>query len=95
MPCLFELYYLQSFCKKIFEYEAALLTVILQVKPYVIPTSLLDIFPANIYLFKVNNRNTRKRCEIYSKLTIKIPERRQCCQFHPLFLPFLLLTLNK
>ena len=26
---------------------------------------------------KVNNRNTRTRCEICSKLTIKIPERRQ------------------
>ena len=23
----------------------------------------------NIYLFKINNRNTRKRCEICSKLT--------------------------
>ena len=33
--------------------------------------------PANIYLFKVNNRNFRKRCEICSKLTIKTPERRQ------------------
>ena len=32
--------------------------------------------PANIYLFKVNNRNTRKKCEICSKLTIKTPERR-------------------
>ena len=32
--------------------------------------------PANIYLFKVNNRNTRKRCEICSKLTIKTPVRR-------------------
>ena len=31
----------------------------------------------NIYLLKVNNRNTRKRCEICSKLTIKPPERRQ------------------
>ena len=31
---------------------------------------------ANIYLSIVNNRNTRKRCEIYLKLTIKIPERR-------------------
>ena len=30
-----------------------------------------------IYLLKVNNRNTRTRCEICSKLTIKIPERRQ------------------
>ena len=29
------------------------------------------------YTFKVNNRNTRKRCEICSKITIKIPERRQ------------------
>ena len=29
-----------------------------------------------IYLFKVNDRNTRKRCEICSKLTIKTPERR-------------------
>ena len=29
-----------------------------------------------IYLLKVNNRNTRIRCEISSKLTIKIPERR-------------------
>ena len=33
-------------------------------------------WPANIYLFKVNIRSTRKRCEIYSKL-IKTPERRQ------------------
>ena len=30
--------------------------------------------PANIYLFKVNNR---RRCEICSKLTVKTPERRQ------------------
>ena len=32
-------------------------------------------YSANIYLFKVNNRNTRKRCEICLKLTIKTPER--------------------
>ena len=32
--------------------------------------------PAGIYLLKVNNRNTRTRCVICSKLTIKIPERR-------------------
>ena len=31
---------------------------------------------AGIYLLKVNNRNTRTRCEICSKLTIKTPERR-------------------
>ena len=30
--------------------------------------------PAGIYLLKVNNRNTRTRCEICSKLTIKIPD---------------------
>ena len=30
--------------------------------------------PAGNHMFKVNNKNTRRRCEIYSKLTIKIPE---------------------
>ena len=30
--------------------------------------------PANIYLSKVNNKNTRNRCELCSKLTIKTPE---------------------
>ena len=34
---------------------------------------------ANIYLFKVNNRNTKKRCGICSKLIIKTPERRHWC----------------
>ena len=28
-------------------------------------------FPANIYLLKVKKRNSRKRCEIFSKITIK------------------------
>ena len=32
---------------------------------------------AGIYLLKVNYRNTRTRYEICSKLTLKIPERRQ------------------
>ena len=32
--------------------------------------------PVGNYIFKVNNRNTRIRCEICSKLTIKTPERR-------------------
>ena len=31
----------------------------------------------DIYLLKVNNRNTRTRCEIFSKLTIKLQERRR------------------
>ena len=37
----------------------------------------LRIYPAGNYMFKVNNRDTRTRCEIFSKLTIKIPEQRQ------------------
>ena len=61
--------------------------------------------PAGIYLFKVNNRNTRARCEICSKLTIKIPERRHWRRsgifianfehISHLILEFLLLTLNR
>ena len=39
--------------------------------------------PAGIYMFKVNNRNTRTRCEICLKFTIKTP-----------LLVYLLLTLN-
>ena len=31
---------------------------------------------AGIYLLKVNNRSTKTRCKICSRLTIKIPERR-------------------
>ena len=33
--------------------------------------------PTGICLLKVNGRNTRRSCEISSKLTINIPERRQ------------------
>ena len=67
--------------------------------------------PVNIYLFKVNNRNTRKKCKIRSKLTIKTPERREyLCEslflskaaglrpffmFHTFFSVFLLLNLNR
>ena len=57
--------------------------------------------PAGVYLLKVNNRNTRKRCEICSKLTMKIPERRRSGIFtvnfehiSHLFLVFPLLSLN-
>ena len=42
--------------------------------------------PANIYLWKANNRNTRKRWEICSKWTIKTPERRH--YFWAYFIPF-------
>ena len=29
------------------------------------------ILPANMYLFKVNNTNNKKKCELYSKLTAR------------------------
>ena len=61
-------------------------------------------YPAGIYLLKVNNRNTRTRCEICSKLTIKIAERRHWRRsgifivdfehISHLVLVFLLLTLS-
>ena len=61
-------------------------------------------FPANIYLLKANNRNTRTSCEICSKLTLNTPERfhwRRSGLFivnfehiSYLVLVFLLLTLN-
>ena len=37
---------------------------------------VVKLFQANIYLFKVNNRNGRKSCEICSKSTIITPEQR-------------------
>ena len=43
---------------------------------WVKPVTITYPFPANNYLFKVNNKNDRKRCEICSKLTMKTPERR-------------------
>ena len=33
-----------------------------------------NIFPTGSYLLRIDNRNTRPRCEICSKLTLKIPE---------------------
>ena len=77
----------------------------------VIEVNLFELFvrqlgesnPSGNYMFKFINRNTRTRCEICSKLTIKIPEY----QWHHsgilivnfehiqhLLLVFLLLTLN-
>ena len=49
------------------------------------PTSKIGLFAkivkffyaTNLYMFKVNDRSTRKRCEICLKLTIKTPERSQ------------------
>ena len=36
----------------------------------------INSYPTNIYFFKVCNRNTRKRCELRSNLTMKTPEKR-------------------
>ena len=62
-------------------------------------------YPAGNYMFKVNIRNTRARCEICSKLTIKTPERchwRRSGVFivnlehiSHLVLVFLLITLSR
>ena len=64
----------------------------------------LSIIPAGICLLKVNNKNTRTKCEICLKLTIKAPERRHWrrsgvfivnfAHILHLLLVFLLLTLN-
>ena len=37
----------------------------------------LIVISTIIYFFKVYNRNTRKKCETCSRLTIKTPEQRQ------------------
>ena len=65
---------------------------------------LLKYISAGNYMLKVTNRNTKTRCEICSKLTIKIPERRHeiCSKLTikiqndviGVFLVSLLLTLN-
>ena len=51
----------------------------------------------NVYLFKVENKNIRKRCEIVSKLTIKNTRTTSLTShlFYTFFLVFLLSTLNK
>ena len=62
-------------------------------------------YPVGNYMFKVNGRNTRAKCEVCSKLTKKTLERRHWRrsgvfivnfeQNSYLFLVFLLLTLSK
>ena len=52
---------------------------------------LFTDIPAGNYMFKVSNRDTRTRCEICSKLTIKAPHQRQWL----IALVFLLLNLSR
>ena len=61
-------------------------------------------FSTNKYNHNVNDRNARKRCDIYSELIIKTPEQSYWCRFgvlivifehiSHLFLVFLLLTFD-
>ena len=63
-----------------------------------------NINSASIYLLKVSKRNARTRCEIFSKSTIKTPQRRHwhgsdvfivnCEHISVLVLVFLSLTLD-
>ena len=62
-------------------------------------------FPVGTYMFKVNHRHNRTRCEICSKLMIKTPERRHSRRsgvsivnyehISHIVLVFLLLTLRR
>ena len=49
-----------------------------------------NTYPAKMYLLKVKNRKTTRRCKICSKLTIKAPKQGQWRCFRV----FILLTLN-
>ena len=72
--------------------------------PIKIKFKITSFWPG-IYLFKANNRNTKTKCEICSKLTINTPERRQWRRsgvfivnfehISDLALVFLLLTLSR
>ena len=63
-------------CLKIFIFASTLLLMLLGAF-FSISAAVMDVRAnVGIYLFKVNNRNTRAGCEIYSKLTIKTPEPR-------------------
>ena len=63
----------------------------------------LIVFPADIYLLKINDTNTRTRSQICSKLAINTSERRQASFWYfyvnfehisHLVVVFLLLALN-
>ena len=66
--------------------------VIVKLKYLLIIDQLL--FPANIYLLKINNKSTRKRCEISSKLTKKTAEQRRRRQFDVLLLTLLVSSVS-
>ena len=75
-------YNIASYLLSGFEQVFSLLWRTKLLTPWTIPLMLWTNswrYPANIYLFKVSNRNTRKKCEKCSKLTIKWSDRRLWC----------------
>ena len=59
---------------------------------------MIGCFPGGNYMFKLNNRNSRTRFEICSKLTINMPEWLFIVNFENiqhLVLVFPLLTLSR
>ena len=93
-------YMVKSFLSiKVFQNNLLVYSIKFLIKTFIV------LNPAGIYLFKVNNRNTRTRWEICSKLTINTPERRQWRRsgvfivnfehISHLVLVFLLLTLSR
>ena len=68
-------------------------------------TGEINVIPTNIYLLKIKNKSTRKRCQICSKVIIKTPEHRHLRRYgvfifnsghiSHVFLKFFLFTLNK
>ena len=60
-----------------------------------------NIYLTQVYLFKVNNGNTGRMCDLFTKLRVKTPEQYQWCHSgvfvvnSHIVLVFPLLTLNK
>ena len=62
---------------KIYNFILIRLTAILDFWIIILKFAKRQLLPFGIYMFKVNNRNARTRCEICSKLTIKTLERHR------------------
>ena len=73
----------QLLAEKQFDNAIFVLTKLPHLSALRISGTFVRAFPGNIYLFQVNNRSTRKKCKICSKLIIKTP-----------VLVFLQVTLN-
>ena len=69
----------QSYCKPLEQIESNILRIECITPRLTLILKYVKIeqnVPVGIYMFKLNNRNTRTKDEICSKLTIKTPERR-------------------